>query len=84
MLIYLSIHFLTVEPKDEDIILEGLPNPVQPYQEVELSCLVPRIKPEAEDILWGYTLGDVERGKVTTRRNADGETFLQFSVKRFM
>ena len=64
--------------------MTGLPNFVQPYTEVELTCVVPRIKPEAEDILWAKTLEDMESGKVTSVQDIDGQTFYQFSMKSFM
>ena len=54
--------------------LEGLPEIIQVDEEIEMTCTVIKIKPQAAYVEWDVE-GKKIYGKTTTTTNTDGRTF---------
>ena len=73
--------FPIVLPKKSDLILEGLPNEVEEGTEVELTCIVKRVKPELSEIYWKTAIGHKEKGTLSVTENKDGTLKYQSVIK---
>ena len=55
----------------DDIIIQGLPDNIFPGTEVRLSCIVNRIKPEAQ-LVWQDVWQNEMLGSTIIEQNSDG------------
>ena len=62
---------LAVYPKENDVVIDGLPDTIIPDTEVTLTCRVDRIKPKVQ-LVWQLQLRDEMFGKTITTKNSDG------------
>ena len=71
--------WFTVAPKLEDLSLTGIPDDyVEVGTDLELSCTIARMKPEAAQMYW--VIGGLrENGLLTVNSNSDG-TFRETNV----
>ena len=70
---------LSVSPKQKDLLLTGIPDDyVQVGLELNLTCAISRIKPEAAEMYW-IIGGRTKNGSLTVNTNSDG-TFSQSNI----
>ena len=64
-----------VPPHQDTMTISDLPDGIESDTEIEISCLVSRVRPELSDMYW--LLNGVERinGSHTQLQNSDGMTF---------
>ena len=62
-------------PNENAMAISGLPDAIESDTEIEINCLISRVRPKASDIYW--LLNGVERinGSHTKLQNSDGKTF---------
>ena len=75
-LLHLDI-LLSVSPKHEDLSLTGIPDDyVQVGTDLELTCTISRIKPEAVEMYW--MIGERRQNSTDEQTNSNGDgTFNQ-------
>ena len=72
----------SVKPKANYLILEGLPELIKADEEIEMSCTVIKIKPQAAYIEWDVA-GKKIHGRTIATTNADVKTFCHKNVLIF-
>ena len=72
-----SLFHISVAPGKDDIDILGLPDAVESGTNVELTCIVQRIKPQASDMYWILNGRRLSFTDIEAKRNKD-KTHKQF------
>ena len=81
-LIIVWLHFIAVAPMEKDMTISGLPDLLEIGTTVELTCTVPRIKPEASKMFW-IIKGQRIEGSVHTSLNQDVASLIQYNIMHY-